>query len=273
MLFVSAMSMHCGDDRGVTDDPAPVPVQLDFAFRVNGEDFSCGTEYQDVGDPPAAFSSTDARLYLSGIELVDDNGNARTIALDTGPFQNDGVALLDFEDGCGSDGTPETNSVVKGTIVPGSYTKVRFTLGLPDEKNFIDLTKAKAPLDVTGMFWTWQYGYKFLKLDGSSPAEDGPSSFFIHLGASGCPGDNPQQAPSGACESPNRIRYELSDFTPGQHTIVAELANVLATSDLSFNTDGTAPGCMSESDDPECQAILPLMGIDDPKEQVLFVVE
>ncbi len=273
-LLASASCLHCGDDDGNQDGDVPIPTELSFELRVGGEPVSCGEEYPGVGAPAAPFTVTDARFYLSSFELVDAAGRGHAVELTPSAFQRDGVALLDFEDGCGPDGTEETNTTVSGLVAPGEYRGVRFTLGVPKDKNFLDLAQAAPPLDVTGMFWTWLSGYKFLKVDGSSPMETGGIfPYLVHVGAAGCPGDNAQAAPTGDCVAPNQAHYDLDGFRFGESKIVADLADLLATTDLAFNTDGTAPGCMSELDDPECRTIFERLGIDDADEQVLFSLE
>jgi uncharacterized repeat protein (TIGR04052 family) len=270
--LLTAFVIGCGDDAEV---PAPrIPASLNFDLRLGEQSVECAGKYENIGDPGVTFTVTDARFYVHGVELLDTQGVGHPLLLDATNFQGDGIALLDFEDGCGPDGTTETNTTVTGTVSAGDFEAVRFTLGVPVESNFIDLAEASAPLDVTGMFWTWQNGYKFFKLDGSSPArEGGINPFFIHLGSAGCPGDNSQAPPSDTCSAPNRVTYEIPDFSPDQSTIVAELGDVLATSDLGFNTDGTGPGCMSELSDPECSTILPRMGASDAENQLLFHAE
>lgn len=273
-LLASSLCLHCGDDEAERDGDVPIPTELSFELRVGGEPVSCGAEYPDVGDPAAPFTVTDARFYLSSFELVDAEGRGHAVELTPGPFQDEGVVLLDFEDGCGPDGTAETNTTVSGLVAPGEYRGVRFTLGVPTEKNFLDLAQAAPPLDVTGMFWTWLSGYKFLKVDGSSPMEGGGiHPYLVHVGAAGCPGDNAQAAPTDDCVAPNQVRYDLDGFQFGESKIVADLADLLATTDLAFNTEGTAPGCMSELDDPECRTIFERLGIDDADQQVLFSLE
>lgn len=262
---LGAFTSACGDDQ---EERA---ITLEFEFQVNGESFECGSTYPNLGTPETDFTLTDARLYLHGFELVDDSGRAHPLSLseDT-PFQGNGIALLDFEDGCGPDGSPETNTTVKGTAKGDDFTAVRFTLGVPLNENFIDLSAAAPPLDVTGMYWTWLSGYKFLKVDGSSPSsEGGINPFFLHLGAS-CAGDNPAAPPLMPCAAPNQVTYELEGELSDGGKIVADIADVLATSDLTKNTPGTGPGCMSEPGDPECVTILSRIGVDVAADQVFF---
>ncbi|HET9954303.1 MAG TPA: MbnP family copper-binding protein [Polyangiaceae bacterium] len=279
--FAAAALVGCGDDES-KDSSIYRNVEIQFDLRVNGAPFECGARYPSVGSPPTEFSISDARLYLHNFELMDGSGETSPVELEENAFQSDGLALLDFEDGCGSDGTPETHTTVSGRVVVPStgsadaWSEVRFSLGVPDRKNFVDLASAAPPLDVTGMFWIWQYGYKFLKVDGAASSLDGAiHSFILHVGASGCPGDKPQRPPTGACERPNRASYRLP-LRSGK--IGLDLGELFATSDLSFNTEGTAPGCMSEPDDPECSELLPRLGIaesteSDAKEQALFKAE
>ena len=93
------------------------------------------------------------------------------MALDQdGIWQLDGSALLDFEDATAAcaNGTPETNAVVKGSVPEGQYMGLLFDIGLPFDQNHGDPTLAASPLNLTEMFWSWQAGYKFIKIDLST---------------------------------------------------------------------------------------------------------
>jgi uncharacterized repeat protein (TIGR04052 family) len=273
--LMSSLAAGCADDDAGPADAGPrTEVVIDFALTVNGAPFGCGTTYDGVGAPASEFTATDARFYVHEVELLHASGQWLPLELDAGPFQARGLALLDFEDGCGPDGTAETHTELTGRVAStdDDFAALRFTLGVPPQQNFLDLAKAAPPLDVTGMFWTWQVGYKFLKVDGSTPASDGGiHPFLFHVGASGCPGTNSQAPPTAACSAPNLASYEL-EFSPGDR-VVADLGKVFAESDLSFNTEGTAPGCMSEDGDPECLTLFPRLGLDGADDQRLFASE
>lgn len=271
-----ACSCLCFGCSGSNDqsESALIATSLEFQLEVNDEGFSCGHAYKGVGNPPADFSISDARFYVSEIQFVEPSGKAHNLVLDENAYQNKNVALIDLEDGCGSDGTSEIHPVVTGKAPPLAYDRVRFTLGVPKERNFIDLASASPPLDVTAMFWVWQSGYKFLKIDGASPAEAGGiNPFFIHLGSGGCPGERPSSPPTGECAFPNRVTYELGPFSGTASKVVADVGALLATSNVSTNTEGTPPGCMSSENDPECATIFPRIGIDSLNEQELFRLE
>lgn len=268
-----------GDSHSAPDAPAadasvaPTAVTIPFAAQFGTTPFVCGTPSPDVGTPAATYTATDLRLYIFDVKLIADDGREAKVTLEPNAFQGNGVALLDFENGCGTDGTPELHTSITGTVESGSYHRVGFTLGVPADQDHLDLATATAPLDVTGMYWAWLSGYKFLKLDGTVPAGAGVTPFFLHVGASGCPGDNFGGPPTGPCLYPNQVAYDLTGFDLASKKIVLDLGAVLATVDLATNTPDTAPGCMSEPGDPECITVLPRMGINGAANQMLFKIE
>ena len=78
----------------------------------------------------------------------------------------DDTALLDFENATGGcvNGTPDVNDRVTGTAPAGHYTGLRFTLGVPFNKNHTDLTTQPSPLNLTALAWVWNAGRKFARL-------------------------------------------------------------------------------------------------------------
>lgn len=112
-----------------------------------------------------------------------------------------------------------------------------------------------APLNLTSLFWGWQGGYKFARIDATS----GGASFLVHLGSTACNG-----SPTGGvtrCEFENRPTITLDGFDPSSGVIVADYAALVGTLDLQANSAGTAPGCMSTASDPECRAVFTSIGL------------
>lgn len=262
VAFVFAAA--CGGDDAPAQPDASVPdaavdqvASIAFAAKVNGAAFKCGQTYADVGTPAAPYTISDFRLYVHDVALTGPAGTTK-IALDANAWQRDGVALLDFEDGC-DQGTPELHATITGRVAPGSYTGVQFKLGLPATLNHLDVSTAKPPLSDSSMYWAWRSGYKFLKVDGKS----GDASFFIHLGSTECPGPSPSEAPSAACTRPNvpTIALATTITDPSKITVTADLGTLLAPSNVAANTASTAPGCMSDATDPECMVMLPRLAL------------
>ncbi len=252
----------------------PQSVQLRFAAEVNGQPFSCGQQYPAIGKTRSTLTPADFRYYVSGVHLLTAAGQAVPVQLEQdGVWQVDNVALLDFENGTGPclNGTPAVNTMVRGQVPAGVYTGVRFTLGVPFERNHGDPTAAPAPLNSTAMFWNWQGGYKFLKFDthtGSTTPEPAvaPNAqvhvtrYSVHLGSTVCAAASRTSAPS-ACQNPNRITVEFPSFDLTKSTIVADIGRVFAQADVGMNTPNTSPGCMSFPGDADCKPVMAALGL------------
>lgn len=146
-------------------------VALKFSAMVGAEEFECGKSYDGIGVTKSRITPSDFRFYVTGVELIDKNGKAVPVELEQdGIWQYQNLALLDFEDGKGScrNGNSGLHDQVTGTVPKGKYRGVRFTLGVPFELNHGDPTIAPSPLNISGMFWVWQSGYKFVKIDMAS---------------------------------------------------------------------------------------------------------
>jgi uncharacterized repeat protein (TIGR04052 family) len=233
-------------------------VTLRFAGQVGDEPFSCTQQYKDVGLAKGAWSPLDFRLYVHDLQLVAADGTSAPLTLDQdGVWQYQNLALLDFEDHTGtcSNGTDETNTKITGKVKKGSYSGLRFTIGVPPALNHLDAANQPSPLNLSSLWWGWAGGYKFLRADGSTGVQ---ASFLVHLGATGCVND----PPATTCSNANLPTVTLPGFDPDQGTIVVDLAKLLAGVDVDKNTDQTAPGCMSDPDDPECKPIFASLGLD-----------
>ena len=260
-VFATLSLAACSDDPLITVPEGPLDVSLNFAAEINGAPFACGTSYAGVGTTGVTITPADFRMYVSSVELLDASGEAFELELDQdSPWQHENLALLDFENGSGScvNGTAATRTVVEGTVPAGDYTGVRFVLGVPFELNHIDQTTAPAPLDITGLFWSWNGGYKFMRFDHVS--DEQPAGWFVHLGSTGCSPTGPTN-PATSCANPHRVTVEFRGFDYESQVIVADVGRLLAGSDVSRNTPSTAKGCMSFPNDADCPAVMNRLGL------------
>lgn len=143
-------------------------VTINFEAWVGDEEFACGESYEDLGTSGSTITPTDYRFYVSDLALINEDGNAIPLELvQDGTWQYQNVALLDFEDKSGAcgNGTSETRDMVVGTVPEGDYQSLQFTLGVPKGLNHQDAALAPSPLNLTSMWWNWQGGYKFLRVD------------------------------------------------------------------------------------------------------------
>ena len=283
-------------------------ISLQFVGEFGGLPFDCDAQYENVGISKATVGVSDFRLYVSRIRLLDANGAETAVSLlDHGPWQHDGIALLDFEDGSGncSNGTSQINGEIRAQVPAGDYSGVAFDIGVPFESNHQDPTLAASPLNLTALFWNWRGGYRFLRVDllpdnqmtnsEASMPTDAPVSqqgktesvmstagsekqqtagtgmaakvgagWALHVGSTGCMAESPTSAPE-QCSAANRIIVEFPDADPLTSVFVIDPAQVLTGSDVSRNTEGTSPGCMSAPDDPECRAVFQALGLSSDK--------
>lgn len=260
VLFLSFILSACG--QPVVDPPHmhthPDITQLTFKAKVGADDFDCARTYQ-VGTPKTQYTPRDFRLYVHDVVFTNSAGDVPFTLGDDGVFQNGGVALLDFENktgGCSS-GTAETHTILTGTAKGDHYSSVSFTLGVPFEKNHQDAAAAAAPLSSTAMFWSWNAGYKFLKVDGATTGL--PNGHNIHVGSTGCQaGTAPNSVMS--CTAPNRVRVTVALDPMGQ-AVLLDLAALVANSNLDTNMAMSAPGCMSGGTDADCAPIFASLGL------------
>lgn len=264
----------CGDNAHHHDHDEPTPdappagpqaVSLRFAATVGDEPAACDQVFTGFGpNADISLQFQDLRFYVHDIEFIDAQGGSEPLAMDTvSPWQNQGVALLDFEDQSGlcANGTTDLRSIVTGTRAAGTYTGLRFTLGVPFAQNHQDASLAAAPLNLTSLFWNWQGGYKFARIDTSvEPADpqDPRPVFNFHLGSTGCDG-----SPAGgvtACTEDNLAVIELTNFDVEADQVAIDYRELVGAIDLAVNGGGP-PGCMSGTTDPECPAPFANLGL------------
>lgn len=238
----------------------PRTVSLAFEGVVGGEPARCGETYSGVGTSASELTLGDFRLYVHDVRLVTEDGDEVALELaQDGRFQHEDLALLDFEDGsagCES-GTEVVNVNVRGTVPEDAiFSGVRFRLGVPFALNHADASTAPAPLNFTSMFWSWNGGYKFLRVDARTTGL--PDGFLIHLGSTGCEGDGRGNVTS--CAQENRAEIALDGFDPDVDVIRVDLAELLSQSDVDADAGGQ-PGCMGGFDDPDCGAIFHGLGL------------
>jgi uncharacterized repeat protein (TIGR04052 family) len=189
-------------------------------------------------------------------------------------YQNSVVALLDFEDASGNcSGTSTTNTVISGVADNVEYNGIEFKIGVPYSSNHVDVTTASAPLNESGLFWNWRFGYKFFKFDFDYEAS-GTKSFNLHLGSTSCPdGGGANVAPSGICGQPNVSTISITGNNPLTNAVKIDLSKLLENTYLDGNAyqsgddSGNAPvsdksGCMAAPVDPECKGIFNALGLD-----------
>ena len=242
---------------------------------------NCDATLQSLGTAGTTAKMVDFRFFIHDLAVVTDEGQVIPVELDAETeSQNANVALLDFRDkldNCTGETNPGFNDTVTIKVDVDSelvISDLQFTLGVPFELNHEDQTQAEDPLrnpgKASGMTWSWQIGYKFTGLDvepmgGITRPEDvewSSNRWNLHIGSTGCsanPANGDTPAPS---DNPNRttITLPLEGADLADIAIQLDYAKLVEGNNLSQD-GGSASGCMSFPNDPECAAIFQRLGL------------
>ncbi len=258
-------------------------VAIDFAALAGNKPVSCGKPITGLGTSSRSAKLTDLRFYVSGVQLLRKGGGAVDVTLPANSKWSytkgkAAVTLIDLENGtggCAAEGTRGINASVRGTVPKGSYTGVRYSVSVPDSLNHTDVTTTPAPLNITALAWSWQFGRKFMKVevseDGGGPAWES-KTFYVHVGSTDCKG-NPAAGEKARCALPNRDEVTLKKFDPAKQRIAIDLKRLLAGVDVAGLGDSMNAvarmgemempmgGCMSSTTSPDCKPIFQALGM------------
>lgn len=152
-----AMSFSGKPTRGV--------VQLRIEHQVANRKLELDTAWY-VNNLGQRFTVTKFKYYIGNIALQKADGSA---------CQLKGYYLVDEEQ-------PESKVITLQQIPEASYTGIQFTLGVDSADNCTGL-QSGALDPVNAMFWTWNTGYIFLKLEGKAPQSRSAGTMYeYHIG-------------------------------------------------------------------------------------------
>lgn len=138
------------------------------------------------------FNVTKLKYYVSNFVLTRTDGTVYTVPQDSCYF------LIDESD--------ESTHEPALSIPEGEYKTLSFTLGVDSLRNTMDLTHRTGVLDPTGvgadMYWGWNSGYIFFKMEGNSSAS-AMGDFMYHIGGFG----------GYSSATINNIKYVTLDLT------------------------------------------------------------
>jgi uncharacterized repeat protein (TIGR04052 family) len=186
----------------------------------------------------------DLRFYIYDIEWLDADGASHAMHLDGSSAQGEALALVDLRN--------DKTSALSGRIDRGLYTGVRFTLGVPFQLNHGNPLTAKSPLDRGDLFWAWQSGYKFLRVDAREEGHE----WSFHLGSTGCSSASALRPPASPCAQPNRVHVELRNFDPLRQSVVVNLTELIRVMRAA-----TYRVCTGDYSSPDCSAAYALTGL------------
>lgn len=213
-LFLSAISFSfiftsCTDNDPVIDPTTTGSLRVEFDNIVGDRDLTLNTAtYQNAAREN--FTVSTLNYYISNIKLLKADGSSFTVPQDSSYF------LI-------RESNAASQEVTLNNVPAGEYTGVQFVIGVDSVRSVSDVSKRKGILDelsgptnTEAMYWDWNPGYIFLKLEGTSPVTtNSPNGkFYYHIGGFG-----------GRTEKTlNNIRTAKVDFGGKKAIVTKELS-------------------------------------------------
>lgn len=270
MLVIIAIINAC--NMGEKETKA-LDVKIPFRLYSGQSEVDCTSNLMSLSQDSIDFQLQDIRLFISRLHLKNESGDWIDVALAENDFQNQNVALLDFENLAGfcSEGNQDLNTQIVGTIPAGKYSGIKFEVGVPEDINH-DEAKAKGPMSLVKMQWNWTMGYKFLKWELLNDT----TSWSLHLGSIGCKVSPKKSNPlrldrsmeaiahggvssSVNCLNSNRLLIEFSNFDINSQELILDLKAALTGVSLDLEKPGAY--CLSRPEDPNCKQLLQNFGL------------
>lgn len=205
-------------DSGEPTGFGSLSIELDHV--ANGETLQLGKDYTNGAGETMNFSMFN--YYVSNFKLTKSDGSVYTVPKDSCYF-----LVKEAANG--------TNTVLTLKNIPaGNYTRLQYTIGVDSLKSAAPLSQRTGVLDpaagAAGMYWSWNSGYIFVKVEGTSPqaplvVASNTRPFRFHIGLFGGKyGDNQGTATLNnlktvALSSSTAMKVR-SDATPAVHVLV-----------------------------------------------------
>lgn len=154
-------------------------LSIEFDNIVGGQNLqlNTGTYYTASGD---TFSVSLLQYFISNIKVKKTDGTEYTVPQDSSYF------LIKEAD--------VNTRYAKVKVPEGEYASVSFVLGVDSLRSTMDISKRQGVLDPSGgmedgMYWGWNSGYIYFKMEGISPQApvdpSGQKKFRYHIGGFG----------------------------------------------------------------------------------------
>ncbi len=154
------------------NDKGVVKFEFDAVVGTKNLQLNTSTYKNQLGEE---FTVSIFDYYISNIKLKNAKGEVYTVPQDSCYF------LVKESD-------RNSQFFTIRNVPAGDYVEATFTVGVDSLRNTMDVSMRTGALDVAhGMYWSWNSGYIFVKLEGTStkvPAEKN-NKFRYHIGGFG----------------------------------------------------------------------------------------
>ncbi|MBL7701612.1 MAG: hypothetical protein JNM14_05145 [Ferruginibacter sp.] len=175
-LIATIVLTSCKKDSTPEYDPnvmADLSVEFDNIAGSADLQLNTGTYTNAASE---SFKVTKLRYYVSNFKLTNVNGSVYTVP------QAGSYFLIDESNAASHE--------AELSIPEGEYKTLSFVVGVDSLRNTMDVSQRTGVLDVSGaasdMYWSWNSGYIFFKMDGTSPSIPAMGGVFqYHVGGFG----------------------------------------------------------------------------------------
>jgi hypothetical protein len=168
-IFGLLLLTSCEKDNKDDDDNNNPPTNQKGSFKIELEHFfdSAGfdlnQDYVNSSGEDVNFNTV--KYYLTNIKLSNTDGTVWS--------EEESYRLVDLSD-------PGSLMINISDVPTGDYHMLMFTIGVDSARN-VSGAQTGALSPANGMFWSWNSGYIFFKLEGTSPQAPN-NNFTYHIG-------------------------------------------------------------------------------------------
>lgn len=196
-------------------------VRLSFANQFDTAPLVFKEKYTNAHGEGLSF--TLLNYFVSNISFTKTDGSVYAVPQDSSYF------LI-------KQGDPESMTI-KLRIPKGKYQSVSFMIGVDSARSTMASERRQGVLDVgaeaRGMYWRWNSGYIFFKMEGKSPASPDSlkNSFYYHIGGYG----------GFDSKTLNNIRSKTFTFANPIRSTPKKTADITFVVDIKKFFEGTHP--------------------------------
>ncbi len=220
---------------GCTTEPQDSSVE--FMLTFDGKPLTCDETFDKEG---LQWQLRAFQFYVSDVTLNGQDAQLKNASGNPAP-----AAMLGTR--CSGDGRWTMAMEPIDTSESGALS---FMIGLPFEINHQNPLHAEEPLNHSDMFWTWQLGHKFIRMDIRAQSEESANNWAFHLGSIGCDAASSMRAPAEACAHPNTFTVTLDDYQSGK-PVYFQLDKLISGAQILENGN-----CMGDPDDLACAPLI-----------------
>jgi hypothetical protein len=175
ILFTLTLAFSGCDEEEIGSEETG-EINIEFDNHVGDDDLQLNTDYTNASGE--SFRITKLNYYISNISLKTKGGFEYVVPQDSSYF----LVSEDHED---------SQKINIKNIPAGDYNEITFIIGVDSLRSTMDLSKRTGVLDPAqghdGMYWVWNSGYIFFKMEGTSPAAptEQENKFYYHIGGFG----------------------------------------------------------------------------------------